>query len=409
MKALQTGVRERFLVHGEALQRLARALDREDADDLVQDTWLRVLATGGDGDDPRGWLRGVLRNVWRIDRRATRRRLERETWASFPRPCADAPDVELAHSECCAQIRALLDALPEHLRSVVRLRYFDGLTAAAIARREGIPAGTVRRRLKEALDRLRADKPEHLRGAMVVLALPGGGGTASAKLCAGGLVAMKLSTKAIVAGVIVAVAVVGTAAWHDGAGRAAGVEHALPTAASQQRTETDSPSAADVADVAGPSVARNGSATPRADAVARRPQRARRDALLADIRAAREAYRRSSSSSSELRAEYDADELDRDYLRERIREDLMPSALHCYNAVLVKDPTVGGTIVLDFDIVADEGLGGVVERVDFGEATSIADAGMLECMQDAMYEMTFDPPKSGGTAQVTYPFMFEPG
>jgi hypothetical protein len=38
----------------------------------------------------------------------------------------------------------------------VTLRYLEGLSAAQIARRERIPAGTVRWRLKEGLDRLRA-------------------------------------------------------------------------------------------------------------------------------------------------------------------------------------------------------------------------------------------------------------
>ena len=65
--------------------------------------------------------------------------------------------------------------------------------------------------------------------------------------------------------------------------------------------------------------------------------------------------------------------------------------------------------MLDFDIVADEHLGGVVERVDLAEGTDIDDEGMRECMQDAMYEMTFEPPKSGGRVQVTYPLVFEPG
>jgi RNA polymerase sigma-70 factor (ECF subfamily) len=413
VKALQTGVRERFLVHGEALQRLARVLDRGDADDLVQDTWLRVLARPGDGDGPGPqdtpkWLRGVLRNIWRMDRRATRRRIERETWASLPTPCVERPDVELADDECRAQIGALLDALPEHLRSVVRLRYFDGLSAAAIARRENIPAGTVRRRLKDALDRLRADKPEHLRGGAVVLALHEGAATASAKLLGGGLVAMKLSTKAIVAAVIVSIGIASTVAWHeetrhDAASPTAREELASATT-EPRRNENDSPRTED-----GPGpVAGSASPLSRAEPQPRRPQRARRDALLSDIRAAREAYRK-SLSSSEPAAEFRDDQVDREYIRERVREDLIPSATSCYNNVLVRDPEFGGRIVLQFAIVADENLGGVVEQVGFGEDTDVADEELLGCLHDAMYEMTFDPPKSGGTVQVSYPMTFEPG
>lgn len=46
--------------------------------------------------------------------------------------------------------------LPEPLRATVLLRFFEGLSAAEIARAQGIPAATVRSRLKDALDRIRA-------------------------------------------------------------------------------------------------------------------------------------------------------------------------------------------------------------------------------------------------------------
>jgi RNA polymerase sigma-70 factor (ECF subfamily) len=401
VKAVQSGARERFLVHGEALQRLARALDREDADDLVQDTWLRVLDRPAEAEDPRGWLRGVLRNVWRMDRRATRRRIERETWASLPTPCVDGPDVALAQAECRAQIGARLEALPERLRSVVRQRYFEGLSAVAIAQRERIPAGTVRRRLKEALDRLRAEPPEHLRGGVLVLALRDGG---ASKLVGWGVVAMKASTKAILAGVVATVGVVGAAMWHDDAGAIAPAPTTAPMLDAPRIDGDASRSSSDAA--ARERVAAN---TPSTPSDARAPRRARRDALLADIRAARESYRRSAAAAAEDAATPPDDGIDKDYLRERIAEDLIPSARGCYNDVLVVDPEAAGKIVLEFEIVADESLGGVVDMVEFGEDTSIADAGMLECMRDAMYDMTFDPPKSGGIVQVTYPFVFEPG
>jgi hypothetical protein len=59
------------------------------------------------------------------------------------------------------------DRRGEPYRSTVLLRYFEELTSAEIARRLGIPEGTVRRRLKEAIDRLRlklgADRAERTR------------------------------------------------------------------------------------------------------------------------------------------------------------------------------------------------------------------------------------------------------
>jgi hypothetical protein len=48
-----------------------------------------------------------------------------------------------------------LRALSEPLRGTLVLRYHEGLTAAEIARREGVPEGTVRWRVKRGLDELR--------------------------------------------------------------------------------------------------------------------------------------------------------------------------------------------------------------------------------------------------------------
>ena len=53
-------------------------------------------------------------------------------------------------------IAQMVGELDEPYRSTVLLRYFEGASAAEIARRQGVPAGTVRWRLKEALDQLRA-------------------------------------------------------------------------------------------------------------------------------------------------------------------------------------------------------------------------------------------------------------
>ncbi len=53
------------------------------------------------------------------------------------------------------QLAAHVKALPEPFRATVLLRYFEGVSAAEIARRDRVPAGTVRWRLKRALDLLR--------------------------------------------------------------------------------------------------------------------------------------------------------------------------------------------------------------------------------------------------------------
>ena len=69
--------------------------------------------------------------------------------------------------------RAVL-ALEESLRETVLLRYFEGLSAAEIARRTGTPAGTVRWRLKRGLEELRhtLDEEHGDRRAWCLLLLP---------------------------------------------------------------------------------------------------------------------------------------------------------------------------------------------------------------------------------------------
>ena len=54
--------------------------------------------------------------------------------------------------------------LPEPLRTTVLLRYFEERSSSEIARRMGVPAGTVRWRLKKAIERLRADLDQRFAG-----------------------------------------------------------------------------------------------------------------------------------------------------------------------------------------------------------------------------------------------------
>jgi len=79
------------------------------------------------------------------------------------RAAADLEDHEVASPEKLLErhelqqlLARLVGELDEPFRSTILLRFAEGLTPTQIARRLAIPAGTVRWRLKEALDRLRA-------------------------------------------------------------------------------------------------------------------------------------------------------------------------------------------------------------------------------------------------------------
>jgi RNA polymerase sigma factor (sigma-70 family) len=140
----------RSLVHGDA-----------DADDLIQDTAIAAMAHPPDADRPlRPWLATVLRNRWRMDRRGRSRREAREQMlglelAEGGGAATDAPDA-IDRARTLERLASALVELDEPFRAVVIRRYLDGQSAADIARVLGIPAGTVRWRLKTGLERLRA-------------------------------------------------------------------------------------------------------------------------------------------------------------------------------------------------------------------------------------------------------------
>lgn len=147
------------------LRRSARRLARsgEDADDLVQDTLLRVWSrmaisfeAGPDPepsampiDDLRAYAFATLRH------RAFRR-------GSFAPPAdIEAEDiVALRGSDgvtrlACAEALAALAALPNDQQVLLRMRAMDGFSYADIAQKTGLPLGTVTSRLARGRASLR--------------------------------------------------------------------------------------------------------------------------------------------------------------------------------------------------------------------------------------------------------------
>jgi RNA polymerase sigma factor (sigma-70 family) len=139
----------RSLVHGDA-----------DADDLLQETAIAAMQHPPADDRPvRPWLVTVLRNHWRMDRRARSRRQAREQALGLDLAehdgAVDAPDA-IDRARALERLASALVELDKPFREVVIRRYLDGQSAAEIARALDIPAGTVRWRLKTGLERLRA-------------------------------------------------------------------------------------------------------------------------------------------------------------------------------------------------------------------------------------------------------------
>jgi RNA polymerase sigma factor (sigma-70 family) len=139
---------------------LSSAASREEALDLLQDTfiraWGRLDEVGTMGlNEQRAWLRTVARNatIDQYRRRSTRRVAPLEGLAE---PAAAGPGPEEAtdaRSELAA-VCAAVAALPVSLREPLLLSAVGGLTSSAVGATLGIPAGTVRYRVVKARIRL---------------------------------------------------------------------------------------------------------------------------------------------------------------------------------------------------------------------------------------------------------------
>ncbi len=165
------------------LKRLAVTLagDGDDADDLVQESWITAWRRNPDTSKPlRPWLAKVLRDHSLMRRRTESRRARRE--AAVPETSeAVAPDELLDQVRLHRLLVDLVLELDEPYRSTVLARFVEGQTSASIAKRFDVPESTVRWRLREALARLRAGlddaNGERTTWAPAVLAFAGKGVT----------------------------------------------------------------------------------------------------------------------------------------------------------------------------------------------------------------------------------------
>ncbi|HTF89484.1 MAG TPA: RNA polymerase sigma factor [Planctomycetota bacterium] len=147
---------EGWLTHATALRVLAAALTRDpgEADDLVQETWLRAQRGGELPDRPRSWWSTVLRNLVRDRARERAKRTRTERYAA--RDERMPSDVEvLERLEIAQRVAAEVGRLDEPYRAAIHLRYFEGLSPEEIAQRSGEPLETVRARLRRGLAQLR--------------------------------------------------------------------------------------------------------------------------------------------------------------------------------------------------------------------------------------------------------------
>lgn len=215
------------------VKRLARSLvrDADAADDLVQETWISALTRPPrDSGNLRGWLATVLRNALRQRHRRETTRDRHEHRSPTPSP-PSSPDELAERVELSRRVVRFALELDEPFRSTVLRRHFEGLSSAEIARRDGVPDGTVRWRLKEAHDRLRNRLDREFGGdrrawcaALLPLARSETAAAGAAALTAGGLL---MKATYVAAAVLVVGAAIVLAPDGDGDSRDRGTTPAV--------------------------------------------------------------------------------------------------------------------------------------------------------------------------------------
>jgi RNA polymerase sigma factor (sigma-70 family) len=144
---LDTLVRER----GAALFGYAFVLtgERDAADDLLQDALVRTFRRGR-GDMPLNAAHAYVKRAMQTAMIDNHRRA-RTRPAHDPRQAERvAPDPSEASASRQALYQAVL-SLPPRERTCVVMRFFDGLSAASIARELGLAPGTVRKYLSDGV------------------------------------------------------------------------------------------------------------------------------------------------------------------------------------------------------------------------------------------------------------------
>lgn len=127
------------------------------AEDCAQDVMATVWRKAAMFDPARAtaatWIFTIARNR-RIDllRRDTRPEPEDLPWG--PEPDLDA-EAALALQQDTDRLGAALAALPQTQRELIEKAYFGDLSHGEIARTTGLPLGTIKSRIRLALDKLR--------------------------------------------------------------------------------------------------------------------------------------------------------------------------------------------------------------------------------------------------------------
>ena len=138
------------------LNRILR--DSQAAEEILQDTFFQLWRSAARFDASRGSLAGWLLVMARNRAISRLRRRNPTAGDELGENTVVLPlnlESSVAQQQLLARVKSALEKLPAEQRACVELAYFEGLTHTEIAQRTGDPLGTVKTRLRSAVESLK--------------------------------------------------------------------------------------------------------------------------------------------------------------------------------------------------------------------------------------------------------------
>ncbi len=138
------------------LNRILR--DTQATEEILQDIFYQLWQTAAQFDASRGSLPGWLMVIARNRAISRLRRKNPSQGDELTENTVVLPynlETVIARNQLVTRVRIVLEELPKEQRDAVELAYFEGLTHSEIAQRTGDPLGTVKTRLRTAVETLR--------------------------------------------------------------------------------------------------------------------------------------------------------------------------------------------------------------------------------------------------------------
>jgi RNA polymerase sigma-70 factor, ECF subfamily len=143
--------------------------DPDEAEDVVEETFWQAWRKAGSYEPSRGAVSTWLLTIGRrkaLDRLRARKRSREDligpdrSFADLPSADPD-PSVDVEGAELRESVRQAMNGLPDEQREVIELGYFNGLSQSEIADVTGQPLGTVKTRMRLAMQKLREPLSMH--------------------------------------------------------------------------------------------------------------------------------------------------------------------------------------------------------------------------------------------------------